>query len=369
MHLALRPGDSVHCGPFAAEIGDCGQERQGVSVRRRVFVFMGGMSDEHEVSLKSGARVTAALREADFEAVPVTLHRDGTWQFEMEPPCAIFDAVPRLRVPGACVFIALHGAHGEDGRMQGLLEVLGLPYTGSGCAASALAMDKVRCKAVVRAQGLRVAGHVALERDAWEADPQAILDAIRKDIGLPCVIKPARGGSSVGLEIPRDLPAAEAALRRILAVYPYVMVEEFVEGVELTCSVLHADAAGQIYPLPVTEIVPKTAAFFDYHAKYTPGASEEITPARIPDNIAQEVQDMAAHAHDIVGCTGWSRSDFILGAKGPVWLEINTVPGLTETSLFPQAAAAARISYRDLCVLLVEDALRRHAARDLASGT
>lgn len=333
-----------------------------MSERIRVAVLMGGMSSEHDVSLRSGAGVVGAIDREWYEPVPVVIGRDGTWTIADAAPCSIFDALPRLRDLGiGCVFIALHGPYGEDGRIQGLLDLLDLPYTGSGCAASALAMDKVRCKAVVRAQGIRVAGHVALDRETWAIDSGAVIDAVRTDIGFPCIIKPSRQGSSVGIAIPQSEAEFRAGVEKVLEVDDYIMIEEFVSGTEVTCAVLHAEESGMIRPLPVTEIRPKTAAWFDYEAKYTPGATEEITPAQIPEQTADRVRDTAAYVHDIVGCRGWSRSDFIIDAEGPVWLEVNTVPGLTPTSLFPQAAAAAGISYQRMVSLFIEAARRDHA--------
>jgi D-alanine-D-alanine ligase len=142
-----------------------------------------------------------------------------------------------------------------------------------------------------------------------------------------------------------------------------VFVEKFVKGTEVTCSVLDTDPSGRIRPLPLTEICPRTARFFDYEAKYTPGATEEITPARISDELTDDIMDMAAHVHEVMGCSGWSRSDFIIDEHGPVWIEVNTIPGMTATSLFPQAAAAAGISYEQLVASLVDDAIRRAAIR------
>lgn len=327
-----------------------------------VAVLMGGMSSEHEVSLMSGRGVVAALDRARYRVTPVTIGKDGGWTFGEDPPRAIHDALVHLRTIGvACVFIALHGPYGEDGRMQGLLDLLGLPYTGSGCAACALAMDKVRCKAVVSSQGIRVAGHLALDRATWAVDPEAVVAAARQDIGFPCVIKPVRQGSSVGIAMPKNEREFREGIEAVFQADDYIMVEEFVTGTEVTCAVLHTDPGGAIEALPVTEIRPKSAAFFDYTAKYTPGATEEITPARIAPEVADRVRDMAAHVHDMVGCAGWSRSDFIIDEQGPIWLEVNTVPGLTPTSLYPQACAAAGIGYGEMCGMFVEAALRAHA--------
>lgn len=326
-----------------------------------VAVLMGGQSSEHEVSLNSGRNVLEHLDPARFEGTGIVIGKDGAWRFGDDAEAMdIYAAIAELRTRGIdCVLIALHGTFGEDGRIQGMLDLLGLPYTGSGCASSALAMDKVRSKAVVSLQGIRVAGHLALDRATWAVDSGAVLDAVQKDIGFPCVIKPADQGSSVGVEIPQNLLEFQPALERVLDVADYVMVEEFVQGRELTCSVLDADPTGYIRPLPVTEIRPKTARFFDYEAKYTPGATDEITPAEIPRELAEAIQEMAVHAHEIMGCSGWSRSDFMVDDAGPVWIEINTVPGLTRTSLYPQAAAAAGISYGQMIGKFIDAALRR----------
>lgn len=296
--------------------------------------------------------------------MPVLIGRDGRWLFPDGKGISAARAATELRDREIdCAFIALHGTYGEDGRIQGFFDIVGVPYTGSGCAASALAMDKVRSKAVVQAQGIRVAGHLALDRATWAADQGAIVDAVAKDIGYPCVVKAARGGSSVGVAIVQAAEDLEAAVVQVLEVDAYFMIEEFVAGREVTCGVLDAEPSGLIRPLPITEIRPRDAAFFNYDAKYTPGATDEITPADLPENIAHEVQEMAVYVHDIMGCRGWSRSDFMVGDRGPVWIEVNTVPGLTNTSLYPQAAAAAGIGYGAMCSLFVEAALRNAEQR------
>lgn len=324
---------------------------------------MGGVSSEHEVSLHSGAGVLRALEGGPYRPIPVTITRAGDWLFPETPPMDLYQAIPMLKTLELdTVFIALHGPYGEDGRIQSLLDLLGLPYTGSGCAASALAMDKVRCKAVVASAGIRVARHVAFDAARWSLEPDVITREVEEQIGYPCVIKPVCQGSSVGITIPRNTAEFLAGVPQALEADPDVLVEAFIEGVELTCAVLDAEPDGGVRALPVTEIRPKTAAFFDYTAKYSPGASEEITPARIDAKIAEEIQRASECIHRAVGCAGWSRSDFILANTGPVWIEVNTVPGLTETSLYPQAAAAAGISYAEMIGLFIEGA-RRNAEK------
>ncbi len=330
--------------------------------KRNVAVLMGGMSSEHEVSLNSGAGVTEALRGERYEPIPVTIGKDGAWVFPNEAPLDLFGALPRLRALAVdCVFIALHGPFGEDGRLQGLLDLLGLPYTGSGCAASALAMDKIRSKAVVASQGVRVAGHVAFDRSRWDRDADMVTDAVRQGVGFPCVVKAACQGSSVGIAMPQDDSQFHQGVEAVFETDSAILVEEFLTGREVTCAVLDAEPERGIRALPVTEIRPKTAEYFDYEAKYTPGATEEITPAEIDAGLTAEIQEMAESVHDLVDCRGWSRSDFIIDENGPVWIEVNTVPGLTETSLYPQACAAAGISYAEMASLFVEAAMREAA--------
>jgi len=328
--------------------------------KTHVAVFMGGRSEEHAVSLRSGAGVVKALDPEIYTVTPVTIGHNGDWTIGGGAPCPPAAGVGELAARKVDVaFIALHGPFGEDGRIQGLFDMIDLPYTGSGCAASALAMDKVRCKAVVSAQGIRVAGHVGLDRPTWAIDAAQVTEVVEKDIGFPCVIKAVSQGSSKGVIICQSLLTFRQDMEAVLKIEDYVMVESFVKGTEVTCSVLDADPSGRMRALPLTEICPKTAAFFDYEAKYTPGATDEITPARIPQDTTDLVMDMAVHVHEVVGCSGWSRSDFIIDEDGPVWIEVNTIPGLTETSLFPQAAAAVGMNYNQLITALVDDALRR----------
>lgn len=332
--------------------------------KTHVAVFMGGRSEEHAVSLQSGAGVVKALDPEQYDVTSVVIDQNGDWRVNDGAPVSPAAGIAALDARNVdCAFIALHGPYGEDGRIQGLFDMIDLPYTGSGCAASALAMDKVRCKAVVSAQGIRVAGHLGLDRPTWALDAAQVIEVVEKDIGFPCVIKAVSQGSSKGVVICQSILTFRQDMETVLDVEDYVMVEAFVKGTEVTCAVLDADPSGRMRALPVTEICPKTASFFDYEAKYTPGATDEITPARIPQALTELVMDMAVHVHEVVGCSGWSRSDFIIDEDGPVWIEVNTIPGLTETSLFPQAAAAAGMSYTQLIVALVDDALRRAAIR------
>lgn len=328
--------------------------------KKHVVVLSGGMSSEYEVSIKSGEMVAKNLDGDVFKITPVEITREGEWRFGTDSGdyLEVYDAIPKLKsIHPDCVFIALHGPYGEDGRIQGLLDVLGMPYTGSGCSASAIAIDKIRSKTLAMAAGIRVAKHLECTRKQWDEDREELAATIEMTFGFPCVVKHPRQGSSLGMGIPQtsnDLPAAmeEAFL------YGYeIMVEEFISGREVTCGVIDVDDPEEAQALPVTEIRPLKSEFFDYAAKYTPGASEEITPAELDDALTARIQEIALRAHEAVGCRGFSRSDMILDDGDPVWLEVNTIPGLTETSLYPQEAAAAGMTMTEFLGKLVTSAL------------
>lgn len=331
----------------------------------KVAVFMGGVSTEHEVSLRSGAGVIRALRAMGHTPIPVQIDKNGAWSLDdrvFDEPLAACAHLKTL-CPD-CVFIALHGGFGEDGHIQALLDWIDMPYTGSGSMACGLALDKVRAKAVAQSAGVPVSRHVAFDARSWRGDQSEAWRLVRDVVGFPCVIKAPCQGSSVGLAMCPDETQLTGHVEQILPIEGRVMIEQYIAGRELTCAVLDASEDGSLLPLPLTEIRPKHAAWFDYEAKYTPGACDEITPAPVDEDARCRIAELAVLAHEALGCAGWSRSDFILREDGtPVWLELNTVPGLTETSLFPQAAAAAGISYELLVDLFVRDAIRRGIRR------
>lgn len=330
--------------------------------RKHVAVLMGGMSSEHDVSIASGTMVAESLDRERYNVTPVTVTRQGEWLFGDDAPVSIYEAVPRLRDRRVdCALLALHGPFGEDGRIQGMLDLLGIPYTSSGCAASALAMDKARAKSVANDAGIRVARHIVFDLGMWEADRTAVLERVQSEIGLPCVVKVPCQGSSLGMAIPQTADAFPEAVEDVFRYGSEIMAKQFVAGTEVTCAVLALTPGEEPRALPVTEIRPTSSAYFDYEAKYTPGAAREITPADISEDLTLAVQESAVRAHQALGCEIWSRSDYIIDADGPVWLEVNTIPGMTPTSLYPQAAAAIGISFSELMGLFVEAAMARHA--------
>ncbi len=326
-----------------------------MTTQRRIAVLRGGTSAEREVSLESGQQVLNALGEA---ALDVRIEADGRWTLDNRTMATVGEALDALVAHTEVAFLALHGTFGEDGTVQGLLEAIGVSYTGSGVAASGLAMDKVRAKAIYRDAQLPTAPAVAVSPHRFDGQQESLADEIEAVVGLPCVVKPARDGSSFGVSFPADRGALLSAIEKMVLEGRVVLAERRLAGTELTCGVLEYDDGPR--PLPVTEIAPTEGyAFFDYEAKYTPGATDEITPARIPDELRDEVQRLAVRAHEALGCRDMSRTDFIVDSGRPWLLETNTIPGLTRGSLLPQAAAAAGLDFTQLVNHLVSRARTR----------
>jgi len=249
-------------------------------------------------------------------------------------------------------FIALHGRFGEDGTIQGMLELLGIPYTGSGVLASALAMDKIACKRVLKSVGVPVPKSIDLINRAECQNPDVIAQA--ETIGYPLMVKPSRQGSTIGMSKVISAGNLTAAIEEALKYDSQILIEQFVSGTEITVSVL---GNRQPEPLPIIEIVP-AKGFYDYEAKYSPGATEEIIPARISKTAEKKAIDAALKSHAAIGCRGMSRVDLIVKPNDDVVvLEVNTIPGMTPTSLLPTAAKAAGIEFPELLDRLIGYAL------------
>ncbi|HEY8134715.1 MAG TPA: D-alanine--D-alanine ligase [Candidatus Limnocylindrales bacterium] len=256
------------------------------------------------------------------------------------------------------VFVAIHGQWGEDGTIQGMLELLGIPYVGSGVLASALAMDKVMAKTVLAAHGIEVPAGIVVSRTGWPEERESTL-ARAEALGFPLVVKPVRQGSSVGVVMVDATEQLLPAIEQGFALDDRVMVEERLLGTELTVGVIGNGPS--LRALPVIEIATK-AEFFDYRAKYDPALTDEICPARISAELAARVQQMAMDAHNALGCRDMSRTDLIATAEGRVVaLEVNTIPGMTANSLLPKAARVAGIEFGELCSMLIEAALARNS--------
>ncbi|WP_127088438.1 D-alanine--D-alanine ligase [Aquabacter cavernae] len=300
---------------------------------KHVAVLMGGWSAEREVSLRSGAGCASALEEAGYRVTRVDVGRD------------IAEVLARLKPEVA--FNALHGCPGEDGTIQGILEILRIPYSHSGVLASALAMDKAQAKVVLADAGVPVAEGRVVSRA--EAARGHVMET-------PYVLKPVAEGSSVGVYIVREDQAhpPQELTRPDWKHGETLLAERFIPGLELTCAMIRGE------PSEVTEI-EATHAFYDYDSKYAPGGSNHILPARILPEVYQQVRILTAKAHKALGCRGVSRADFRYDtrtgdASGLVCLEVNTQPGMTETSLVPELAAYAGISFSELVTWMVEDA-------------
>ena len=288
----------------------------------RVAVLKGGRSLERGVSLRSGARVEDALERLGHEVIAID---------------AGGDLVQRLRAAAPDVaFIALHGRDGEDGTVQELLEVLGIPYTGSGVSACIRCADKVLAKHVLRAAGVPTPDWHAFTSFAFrELGAADALGALEERLAFPIVVKPARQGSALGIKVAGAPPEVPGALLAAFSYDAKVLLERYVAGRELAVSVLDGEA------LPVVEAIPKDGTAYDFEARYEIGRTDFVCPADVPDDVAAA----ALRAYEALGCAGYARVDLILGTDGPEVLEVNTVPGLTDTSLLPQAADAAGLDF------------------------
>ncbi len=296
---------------------------------KKIGVLLGGLSAEREISLKTGTAALNALRELGYDAVAIDA---GT------------DLPEQLRQSGVEVaFIALHGRFGEDGRVQGLLEMMQIPYTGSGVMASSIAIDKVVTKQLLLFHELPTPGFDFIRPGDSIADLQARCQQ------LPLIVKPSREGSTIGITIARTAEVLQQGIAAAAELDGTVLVEEFIDGDELTVSVLNGKA------LPIIKIVPKSG-FYDYQAKYFSGDTAYLLPAPIDAEIYQQVQRDAEAAYRALGCRGAARVDFMLREREYYCIEVNTIPGMTETSLLPKAAAAAGIIFPQLVEMLLDDA-------------
>jgi len=309
----------------------------------RVALLRGGKSGEREVSLKSGAEVLAHLDLGRFTATE--------YDPAVDLPRLVEDALAgRLDV----AFLALHGPLGEDGSVQGLMELLELPYTGSGLLASALAMNKEAAKKVFREAGLPVAPDLVVTRSGYSEEPG--LARAFQTLGSPLVVKPVGLGSSLGLALVRNQAELASALDAVFGLGGPALLEKYLPGREFTCAVI--GAGERLTALPPIEIIPAPGRlFFDYSAKYEPGQSEEICPARADPEIISELQRLSAEAHLALGCRSLSRSDFIFYEGRAYLLETNTLPGLTAASLVPKMARAYGLTFTSFISFLLDDAL------------
>jgi D-alanine-D-alanine ligase len=302
----------------------------------RVAVLMGGISSEREISLKTGSAVEKALKNQGIEVIAIDVGY------------SLFERLSTEKIDVA--FLALHGKYGEDGAIQGLLETLHIPYTGSNVLASALAFHKGKAKSLFSFHHIPTAPFITLEKKNFLSHPDRVGELAW---GYPIVIKPCEEGSTIGISLVKGPADLESACVKAFRYAEDILMEEFIDGREVTVGILGNQA------LPVVEVIP-LSGFYDYESKYTAGKTEYLVPARLGDELYQRVQGLGLQAHQVLGCRGVSRVDFRVDREGnPFVLEVNTTPGMTETSLLPKAAREAGISFEELVkrilILTLED--------------
>jgi len=312
---------------------------------------MGGPSVEHEVSLDTGKQVIENLNKERYLPIPVKISKESKWILNGK-----FASYPDVFKKIDFALLAMHGEFGEDGKIQGLLDFHNIPYSGSGTAASALGMDKLKSRELFKLAGLTTPKMLHLR--IGDNIPSLISFFTSKVVKFPVVVKPRSRGSSVGVSIADAEKSLQKAIQAVFKTDTDVLIEEYINGVEVTCGVLENFNNQKYFVLPVTQIIPVKNKFFDYNAKYKQGVSKEITPAQIDETKYQKVQQTALAAHQIIGCRGYSRADMIVRNGSVYILEINTLPGLTKTSLFPQQAAAAGLSFSQLIDKIIEEGRR-----------
>jgi D-alanine-D-alanine ligase len=303
---------------------------------KKIGVLMGGMSAERDISMRSGLAVYQALQELGYSSEAIDVGKD------------IVSVLKKNKIKFA--FMALHGGIGENGAIQGLLDVIGMPYTGSGVLASALAMDKEASKKVFMHHGLGVPKFIVIR--SQKGKKKAQVEPPNIDFPLPWVVKPAAEGSSIGVNIVKEEKDLMPAVEKAFSLGDRVIIEEFIKGREVHIGVLGEKAIGGVEVRPTLE-------FYNYEAKYTSGLTEYIIPPEIEETHYESLKEKAITAHNALGCSGYSRVDFILDGEGrPYILEVNTLPGMTGTSLLPKIAQSAGMSFKDLIEEVIKIAVK-----------
>lgn len=368
------PTDSQAAADVISSVGPAESER-----RIRVAVVFGGQSSEHEISCLSAASVMSVLDPSRYDILPIGVDRSGTWSLQPAVATARHGALPEVVTGGEevlpvrsataptallsavdVVFPVLHGPFGEDGTIQGLLELAGVPYVGSGVLASAAAMNKSHCKAILTAHGVRVVPWFAFHRRQWLHAPGVIAGRAAEK-GWPVFVKPARAGSSVGISKVTGADQFASAVEEAMLHDPYVLVETAVAGArEIEVGVLTGSDGNAQASVPAEIVVREGHEFYDYQAKYLDDAADLIVPAQLPADVTADVRRLACEVFEILGCEGLARVDFFVLPDGTALVnEVNTMPGFTSISLFPQMWQASGVSYSMLVDHLVQDALRR----------
>ncbi len=346
--------------------------------KKHIGVIMGGTSTEHTISLETGTTIMHGLDESKYKVTPVIIDQSGNWLLCKDPEKGLpktidsdylnspdndleemdmTSALSKLKnVSIDVMFIALHGKFGEDGTIQGLFEFSDIKYTGSGVMASAIGMNKVKSMELYLHHHLLVPEYFAFTPFEYQSDPSAIAKKVESTFGYPCVLKPVDGGSSAATFLLKSEEGLDEGIRSGFDISGELIIQRYIAGDEVTCAILDSDE--KPIALPPTQIIPITGEFFDYQAKYEKGASEEVTPPNLDEKIIEKIQEISLIAHKILGCSGLSRTDMIVNGTDIFVLETNTVPGMTGTSLYPQAAEKIGLSFSQLLDKIIINAIR-----------
>ncbi len=348
------------------------------SRKTSVGVVFGGRSTEHEVSRNSGRAIMAELDPEKYDVHPLLITKSGAWIALSAPDAppddgeeVLFSGTPNgrpLRYAGRdeplaidVFFPIIHGTFGEDGTLQGLFELAEAPFVGSGCASSAVTMDKAVAKAVLRAAGLPVLPALTLFPETWEANRHAVSEEAAAKIGYPLFVKPSSSGSSVGVHLVERPDELDDAVADAFRFDSKVLIEEHAQGRELECSVLEGPLPGEFLASPLMEITTRTG-WYDYEAKYEEGRAELIIPAPVEESLAEHARLYARGAFSALGCSGLARVDFFYRERtGETYInEVNTLPGFTQLSGYPRMIQAAGVSYPEMLDRLIACAMARH---------
>jgi D-alanine-D-alanine ligase len=343
-----------------------------VGMKLRVGVILGGMSSEREISLESGRNIYFNLNPQKYEAIAIFLDAEGGfWQIPLQllVQNTTVDIRDRLQQDGTRIayedlksvvdfmYIGLHGKYGEDGCLQGLFELLGIPYTGSGVMASAIGMDKHVQRKLLSAAGFRVPKYLAVSEREWQTEAEDILGSVGDSLGYPCVVKPTREGCSTGLSVVREPAGLGAGLENAFVWDTVALVEEALVGTEITCAVM---GNRELTPLPPTETIRK-GDYLTVEEKFLPGEGENITPARLPQEMIQKVQEVMVQAYRVLGLKGYARMDGFVVDGEVIVTEPNTLPGMTPSTCIFHQAAEAGLSPMEFVDRIVELSLEAHA--------
>lgn len=322
----------------------------------RVGVLIGGPSAEREVSLVTGRAIYDNLDPKKYQPFLIEMDKEAKIFLLDKKKKRLLDLQDKDRKLFDLIFIALHGTPGEDGTVQGMLELYGIPYTGSKVMASSIAMNKVMTGALYRLNKLATPGFVDFSEPEWKKEKERIVKEVGERINYPAVVKPADQGSAVGVSIVENEAELRRAIETTITKFSWLMAQRFITGKETTCGVLERN--GKLLALPPTRIIPQLGKFYDYESKYAAGGSTHICPADFAPEVNEKIQALALKAHKALGCRGMSRTDIFVGDDGELWvIETNTIPGMTPTSLLPEAAGKAGISFSKMLDMIIEASL------------